>query len=219
MRANGRAQVSARHPRAFAICDGCGGLWNHDQLAFQYKMAGVAAVPTARLVCRKCTDRLNPNLRTIRIDPDPAPVFDPRPQFYSGYSGDGRRTDGPIRLVYADGADRLYDPTLPSGVHHRANPDFDAVDPDESEIFAFDFSRFVGAMPIDYALWSVETISGDDQSPNEKVLGMISITSPIVSHRMGGFTSGCIYRVTCTAMTPTGDGYTVYSQFSCNSLK
>jgi hypothetical protein len=97
-------------------------------------------------------------------------------------------------------------------------PDFDAVDPNETELFAIDFTRFVGAMPVDYALWSVETVSGDDQFPNEKVLGTISISSPVVTHRMGGFIGGCTYKITCTAMTPTGDGYTIYSVFSCNAL-
>lgn len=218
MHANGRARVDPRNPRAFAICDGCGGLWNHDRLSFQIRYAGAILVQTSQLVCPKCKDRPNPNTRAIRVDPDPNPVHDPRPQSYGGYSGDGRPTDGPVRIVYAGGASRLYDPTLPSGVIVRAAPDFDAVDPNESEIFAFDFSRFVGAMPIDYALWSVETLTGSDQEPNEKVLGTISIASPVVSHRMGGFIGGCTYKVTCTAMTPTGDGYSIFSVFACNAL-
>lgn len=218
MRANGRAQVNPRNPRPFAICDRCGGVWNHDRLAFQPKFAGADVVRTSKLVCKPCTDRLNPNLRAIRIERDPTPVYDPRPQIYGGYSGDGRNTDGPVRISYAGGANRIYDPTLPPGVIVRGSPDFDAVDPNESEVFAFDFTRFVGSMPIDYALWSVETLIGDDQTPNSKVLGVISISSPVVSHRMGGFVAGCTYKITCTAMTPTGDGYTVYSVFSCSSL-
>jgi hypothetical protein len=121
MRVNGRAYVSPRNPRAFAICDNCGGLWNHDRLAFQRRYAGANIVQTATLSCPKCLDKVNPNLRAIRIDADPKGVFDPRPQQYSDYSGDGRSTDGPVRLIYAGGASRLYDPTLPSGSIVRAS--------------------------------------------------------------------------------------------------
>lgn len=219
MRANGRAIVRPHNLNSFAICDRCGGLWNHARLSFQYQYTGATMTRTSKLVCPKCIDRPNANLRAIKIAQDPTPVFDPRPQIYGDYSGDGRPTDGPVRLVYAGGPRQVYDPTLPSGVIMRAHPDFDAVDPDESEVFAVDFSRYVGTMPIDYALWSVETVFGDDQLPNEKVLGTTSISGAVVSHRMGNFIAGCIYKVTCTAMTPTGDGYSVWSRFACNTLK
>lgn len=218
MRANGRARVNARNPRAFAICDNCGGLWNHDRLTFQMRYNGAILAQSALLVCPKCKDKPNPNLRAIRISADPTPVLDPRPQTFSDYSGDGRPTDGPVRLVYAGGPSQIYDPTLPPGSVVRASPDFDPVDPNESELFGINFTRFVGSMPIDYALWSVETLTGGDQFPNEKALGQIAINGATVTHRMGGFVGGCTYKVTCTAMTPTGYGYTIYSQFACNAL-
>ena len=82
MRPHGRAKVSTRSPEAFAICDGCGFLYNHSELRFQFQWAGNKLVNLRQLVCRRCNDIPQTQLRAIIIPADPMPVMNPRPQNY-----------------------------------------------------------------------------------------------------------------------------------------
>ena len=77
---SGRASTSARNPRAHAICDRCGGRFNHDRLGFQFDWAGAALVNKRLLVCPRCTDRPQQQLRAIVIPADPVPIKNPRPE-------------------------------------------------------------------------------------------------------------------------------------------
>lgn len=83
MRPHGRATVSAKDPHAFAICDGCGHLFNHVKLQFQYQYAGVGLIRINHLVCRKCKDTPNAQLKEIKNPGDPTAVRNPRPQDYN----------------------------------------------------------------------------------------------------------------------------------------
>lgn len=79
MRANGRARVSTRNPQAFGICDGCGLRYNRVDLSWQYEWAGMELQNQRYLVCDRCLDEPNPQLRTYIPPADPLPVRDPRP--------------------------------------------------------------------------------------------------------------------------------------------
>lgn len=94
MRATGRASVSASNPRAFAICDRCGFLYNHHQLSWQFDYAGAYLVNKRLLVCASCNDTPNEQLRAIVIPPDPVPIQNPRPQNYAAPATDARQTSG-----------------------------------------------------------------------------------------------------------------------------
>ena len=74
----GRARTSARNPRAHAICDRCGFRYNHESLSFQYDWRGPTVQNTRLLVCRKCNDEHQEQLRSIVLPADPLPIINPR---------------------------------------------------------------------------------------------------------------------------------------------
>src|SRR5271157_2824596 len=75
----GHAEVDVDDIRAFAICDRCGSLWNHDRLSWQFQWQGPKLVNLRQLVCPTCLDVPNPTLKSIVLPPDPVPVFNARP--------------------------------------------------------------------------------------------------------------------------------------------
>lgn len=94
MRPHGRAKVSTRNPEAFAICDNCGFLYNHSELRWQFQWAGNKLVNMRQLVCRRCNDIPQTQLRAIVLPADPMPVMNPRPQNYQLAETDYRATSG-----------------------------------------------------------------------------------------------------------------------------
>ena len=94
MRPHGRAKVSTRNPEAFAICDDCGFLFNHSELRWQLQWAGNKLVNLKQLVCRRCNDIPQTQLRAIVLPADPMPVMNPRVQNYQAAVTDYRTTSG-----------------------------------------------------------------------------------------------------------------------------
>lgn len=94
MRPHGRAKVSTRNPEAFAICDNCGFLYNHSELRWQLQWAGNKLVNLKQLVCRRCNDIPQTQLRAIVLPADPMPVLNPRVQNYQAAVTDYRATSG-----------------------------------------------------------------------------------------------------------------------------
>lgn len=80
----GRARTSAGSPQAHAICDRCGFRFNRVDLSWQEDWAGTSKVNRRLLVCNRCLDKPQEQLRTIRLPADPVPVQNPRPQDFSG---------------------------------------------------------------------------------------------------------------------------------------
>ena len=83
MRPHGRAAVSSRNPKAFAICDRCGFLYNHSKLQWQFDYAGAGLINKRILVCSPCLDTPQNQLRTIVLPQDPTPIQNPRVQDYA----------------------------------------------------------------------------------------------------------------------------------------
>lgn len=77
---NSHGRTNNRSPRALAICDRCGGLWNRPDLRWQYEWSGVQMQNLRILVCPPCYDKPNEQLRSILIPADPVPIDNPRPQ-------------------------------------------------------------------------------------------------------------------------------------------
>ena len=94
MRPHGRAKVSTRNPEAFAICDNCGFLYNHSELRWQLQWSGNKLVNLKQLVCRRCNDIPQTQLRAIVLPADPMPVLNPRVQNYQAAVTDYRTTSG-----------------------------------------------------------------------------------------------------------------------------
>lgn len=82
MRQHGRASVSAIYPRAWAVCDRCGFLYNHVDLAWQYQWRGTKLQNIRELVCPECLDNPQEQLRTIILPIDPVPIMNARPENY-----------------------------------------------------------------------------------------------------------------------------------------
>lgn len=77
---HGKARVNPRRPRAFAVDDFSGGWTNHHRLIRQMEWQGTALVWTGMLVSPEYADKPQPQLRAIRLPPDPIPIPNPRPE-------------------------------------------------------------------------------------------------------------------------------------------
>ena len=65
---SGRARTSASNPQAFAVCDRCGIWYNHVDLQWQYDWAGSSLINKRLLVCGRCLDVPQQQLRAIVVD-------------------------------------------------------------------------------------------------------------------------------------------------------
>lgn len=91
---SGRAATSSSSPRAHAICDRCGARVNHDTLVWQYDWRGPTMLNTRKLVCSRCVDVPQQQLRAITLPADPMPISNPRIEYFSTYESDVRQTSG-----------------------------------------------------------------------------------------------------------------------------
>lgn len=80
---SGRARTSSTNPQAHAICDRCGGRYNHVDLRWQVDWAGSGLINKRMLVCNNCLDVPQQQLRAITIPADPVPIMNPRVQDFS----------------------------------------------------------------------------------------------------------------------------------------
>lgn len=90
----GRARISSRNPRAAAICDRCGFVYNHVNLSWQYDWAGASLINKRILVCDTCNDVPQQQLRAIVVPADPVPIQNPRVQDYVRAEANDRYTQG-----------------------------------------------------------------------------------------------------------------------------
>lgn len=94
MRPHGRAKVNSRNPEAFAICDNCGFLYNHSELRWQFQWGGNKLVNLRQLVCRRCNDIPQTQLRAVVLPADPMPVMNPRVNNWIDAESNYRTTSG-----------------------------------------------------------------------------------------------------------------------------
>ncbi len=130
-RPHGHAAVSARSPRASAICDRCSRLTNHYKLRWQYEWRGERLQNIRILVCDHCYDEPQEQLRARILAPDPTPIANARPEPFTttGFSYDesnimteppisglpfGTANDGP-QMLAPDGSTAMLMPDNPSG--------------------------------------------------------------------------------------------------------
>ena len=91
---SGRARTSPKNPQAHAICDRCGGRYNHVDLSWQFDWAGAALINKRILVCNHCTDTPQQQLRSIVLPADPPVVMNARPEYFIQAETDYRMTQG-----------------------------------------------------------------------------------------------------------------------------
>lgn len=90
----GRARISARNPRALAICDRCGLTYNHVNLQWQFDWRGASLQNLRVLVCDTCLDTPQQQLRSIVVPADPVPILNPRTQDWAVAETNTRATSG-----------------------------------------------------------------------------------------------------------------------------
>ena len=72
------ARVDPTNPEAFAQCDRCSFWCNRSKLVWQYEWAGMALYSKGILVCDRCYDTPDEQLRTVILPPDPPPIVNAR---------------------------------------------------------------------------------------------------------------------------------------------
>lgn len=78
----GHATIDPSRPRARAVCDRCGQIWNLENLIWQFDWRGPRVQNLRVLVCPPCYDKPQMNgQRTYILPPDPVPVMNARPEF------------------------------------------------------------------------------------------------------------------------------------------
>ncbi len=75
----GRARISSRSPQAAGQCDRCGFVYNHCDLRAQMDWRGATLQNIQLMVCERCYDVPQQQLRAITLPADPVPVRNPRP--------------------------------------------------------------------------------------------------------------------------------------------
>lgn len=83
MRPHSRFNVSRTNPEARGVCDRCGSHWQRSVLQFQFQWVGPTLRSLGSLVCPRCLDIPQEQLRTILIPPDPEPIRNPRTENYT----------------------------------------------------------------------------------------------------------------------------------------
>ena len=79
MRPHGKySRVSPTDPEALGQCDRCSFWYNLRDLKFQYEWSGTHLYSLGILVCDRCLDVPQEQLRTILIPADPVPVLNAR---------------------------------------------------------------------------------------------------------------------------------------------
>jgi hypothetical protein len=91
----GRARASSVNPQAFGVCQRCGEWYNRVDLIFQFQWRGAAIQNTYKLVCKRCLDIPQEQLRAITLPADPVPVFYPSVEDFDGAEIDYRGTSQP----------------------------------------------------------------------------------------------------------------------------
>lgn len=119
----GRARTNPRAPQAHAICDRCGTRINHVDLRPQWDWRGTAMQNLRILVCERCYDQPQEQLRAIVLPIDPPPIINARPEWFIDDETDYRTVAGstidPVtgisipnatRIITEDGVQRTPQP-------------------------------------------------------------------------------------------------------------
>lgn len=79
MQPHGHARVNPSSPEAAGICDSCGFVYSLRDLRWKVQYAGPRLQNLRYLVCEKCWDVPQEQLKPRILPPDPVPVMNARP--------------------------------------------------------------------------------------------------------------------------------------------
>lgn len=91
----GKAVANVNSPVAYATCDRCSTVYNHNQLHWQHDYRGRSLQNLRILVCERCTDLPQPQLKPRILPVDPYPIANARPYPYCYAEEDDRYTTNP----------------------------------------------------------------------------------------------------------------------------
>lgn len=191
----GRARISPKKPQAAGVCDRCGFVYNFVNLRWQFDWRGVALQNLRILVCDRCYDTPQEQLRAIVLPADPVPIINARVQDFNVSENNYRAASLPIEL------DPITGIPIPSTLL-RVTEDCENRTP-------FPFGRPVG---LDQN--AVMPYSGVVQRALGQPLSILSVTGD----------GSSTVTVTCSAVhglqnsTQLGDGVTGPSQISVQGL-
>ncbi len=92
---SGRARTSAKKPSAFAVCDRCGIWYNFIDLQWQYDWRGPVVQNIRLLVCKRCLDIPQEQLRAVVLPADPVPIMNARTEDFDAAETDYRTLSAP----------------------------------------------------------------------------------------------------------------------------
>lgn len=94
-----RAEVDQRHPDAWGVCDLCGFVRNHRDLAKNMTWRGNQLIWDGFLVCYDtCQDTPYQFDRPVVLPPDPVPIKNPRPPSWKAQE-QGNGDSGPVQQL------------------------------------------------------------------------------------------------------------------------
>ena len=121
-RPHGHVRVNSRFPAAAGCCDRCGFLYQHNKLQFQFDWAGERLQNKRILVCERCYDEYQEQLRARILSPDPLPIYNARPEPFTetgfNYQGESNiitTADGSLFILAADGETVILTSNQPTG--------------------------------------------------------------------------------------------------------
>ena len=92
---SGRARTNAKKPSAFAVCDRCGMWENLVNLSWQFDWRGAVLQNLRLLVCERCMDKPQSQLRAIVLPADPEPKMNARVEQFAQDESDYRAVSSP----------------------------------------------------------------------------------------------------------------------------
>jgi len=173
MRPQGRAQIDRTSPRAKAICDRCGFMYQHHDLQWQFQWQGPKLQNLRILVCSECLDTPQQQLRSIIIPPDPIPVQNPRPEYYV-------QDDNPISGIGQNASPFLTGTNI--GTLTQGGGTYAAFDSNVNKPFRM--CAYIGVSGSSYGNWVGKNWAADPSgvtTPSE-------LTASTLSYTASGFT-------------------------------
>ena len=106
----GRARTSSSNPQAHAICDACGFRYNRVDLRMQMEWRGASMASKNLLVCHRCYDVPQEQLRAFVVPADPMPIINPRPENFEGATQSYLTDDSGVGVTDENGAPIVIEP-------------------------------------------------------------------------------------------------------------
>lgn len=101
----------------------------------------------------------------------------------------------------------------------RIDRNFSAADPDEDEVYTFDFLKDLPeGDTVSTSIWSCDVVSGVDADAASHLIGSPSTGGSKTSHRISGLLPGVEYRLRALVTTAAGSKLSLYAHVPCRAL-